>query len=331
MNGASKVVILNTEFYNFNLEKEVFSELGNVELIKAESNSEVETIKLTKNADAIINHHGNISKKVIDKLDKCKVISTYGIGTDRIEIEAATKRGICVSNVPDYCLDEVSDHALALLLSWGRKIVLLNSIVKQNQWDFQKAIPIHRFKKQNVGILGFGNIPRILIKKLLAIGFKVLVFDPYVSQQDIKELNANSVSLEEVFRMSDFISIHLPLTNETDGLVNKNLLYSAKENLVIINTSRGEVINENDLIESLESGKIAGAALDVISEEPVNPDNPLLKMNNVILTPHSAWYSEEALYELRSKCANNVLQALKGFVPKYLINKKVISKTKLKR
>ncbi|MDQ0338289.1 D-3-phosphoglycerate dehydrogenase [Caldalkalibacillus uzonensis] len=325
MTQKLKVVVTDYEYYDLRYEERVLQALPDVELVKGQARTEDEVIEIAKDADGIINQYAPISAKVIEQLEKCKVISRYGVGVNTIDIPKATEKGIYVANVPDYCMDEVSDHTLALLMSWARKVVLLNQYVKNGVWDFKKGIPIHRFQTQTVGVLGFGRIPRSLVKKLIAIGFNVLVYDPYVPEDVIHEAQAEPASLEEIFRKADFVSVHIPLTDETKGLINKDLFKLAKKNLVIVNTARGPVINEQDLIEALQAGQIAGAALDVVEIEPIQPDNPLLTMDNVILTPHVAWYSEESEDEMRSKCARNVLEALQGQTPTYLVNKDVLN------
>lgn len=324
MSQKFKVVVTDYDFYDLRYEEKVLSELPDLEFVKGKARTEEEVIELAKDADGIINQYAPISAKVVEQLEKCKVISRTGVGVNTIDIPTATEKGIYVCNVPDYCMDEVSDHALALLMSWARKVVLLNAHVKNKVWDFKKGVPIHRFNTQTVGVLGFGRIPRSLVKKLLAIGFNVMVYDPYVPDEEIIKAQAKPASMEEIFQQADFVSVHTPLTKETKGIINKDLFNQAKTSLVIINTSRGPVINEADLIEALRSGQIAGAALDVVEEEPIQPDNPLLEMDNVILTPHAAWYSEESEEEMRTKCARNVLQALKGETPTYLVNRDVL-------
>ncbi len=324
MSQKFKVVVTDYDFYDLRYEEKVLSELPDLEFVKGKARTEEEVIELAKDADGIINQYAPISAKVVEQLEKCKVISRTGVGVNTIDIPTATEKGIYVCNVPDYCMDEVSDHALALLMSWARKVVLLNAHVKNKVWDFKKGVPIHRFNTQTVGVLGFGRIPRSLVKKLIAIGFNVMVYDPYVPDEEIIKAQAKPASMEEIFQQADFVSVHTPLTKETKGIINKDLFNQAKTSLVIINTSRGPVINEADLIEALRSGQIAGAALDVVEEEPIQPDNPLLEMDNVILTPHAAWYSEESEEEMRTKCARNVLQALKGETPTYLVNRDVL-------
>ena len=319
-----KIVVTDYSFPNLSIERKILAEMPQIELIEGNARTENEVIELTKEADGIINQYAPINADVLEQLKKCQVISCYGVGVNTIDIQKATEKGIFVSNVPDYCIDEVSDHALSLLLSMARKIIPLNQYMKNNIWDFKKAIPIRRFNMQTVGVLGFGRIPRKLVVKLIALGFKVLIYDPFVSNEDIETYNAHPVSLENVFEKSDFVSIHIPLTKETKGIINKDLFNISKSSLVIINTSRGEIINESDLISALQSKTIEGAALDVFEKEPIQSDNPLLNMENVILTPHMAWYSEESQEELRKKCADNVLQVFKGNLPPYLVNKCLI-------
>ncbi|MGM8366756.1 C-terminal binding protein [Virgibacillus sp. W0181] len=323
MSKEIKVVVTDYEYQDLRFEEKVLSEIPNVRLVKGNAKTDSELLDLVKDADGVINQYASLGSDIIEQMEKCKVISRYGVGVNTIDLVKATEKGICVTNVPDYCMEEVSDHALALLLSSSRKITLLNTYVKNKVWDFKKAIPIHRSAKQKVGILGFGRIPRRLVAKLISIGFEVLVYDPYVSGEVIEKAKAKSASLEEIFEYSDFVSVHMPLTKNTEGIINKNLFNISKETLVIINTSRGPIINESDLIDALESNKIGGAALDVTDAEPIKSDNPLLNMENVILTPHVAWYSEESQEEMRTKCARNVLQVLRGEHPTYLVNREV--------
>lgn len=316
-----KIAVTDYTFENLNIEKKVLSKNPNIEIIEGQARTEEEVIDLTSEVDGIINQYAPITTKVLKQLNKCKIISCYGIGVDTVNITTANEKEIAVANVPDYCIDEVADHSLSLLLNCAREVFFLNQYVKNKGWAIKQPLPIRRFNTQIVGVLGFGKIPRNLIEKLVAIGFNILVYDPFVSAEEIESSYAQSCSLEYIFQYSDFISIHIPLTNKTKGLINQNILKLAKPSLIIINTSRGEVINEGDLIEALLSKKIRGAALDVTEKEPVQPDNPLLKLNNVILTPHVAWYSEESQEELRVKCANNILEFFNGTLPAYLINR----------
>jgi D-3-phosphoglycerate dehydrogenase len=245
------------------------------------------------------------------------------VGVNTVDIPAATRKGIYVANVPDYCMDEVSDHALALLLSWARKVALLNQQIKAGRWDYKLGRPIYRLRGQTLGLVAFGRIPRALTPKAQSLGLKVLAYDPYIDQDIIRQMGAEPATLEEVLSRSDYVSIHPPLTTETKGMINRANLRLMKSSAFLINTARGPIVDEASLVEALQAGWLAGAALDVIEEEPISPGHPFLGMDKVILTPHTAWYSEESEVEMRKKCTRNVVEALSGQAPTYLVNREV--------
>jgi D-3-phosphoglycerate dehydrogenase / 2-oxoglutarate reductase len=310
---AFKVLLTDYEFEHLQYEEEVFQESGlDIEFIKDQCKTEEEVIEMAKEADAILNQYAPISRRVIESLEKTKVISRYGVGVNTINLDAAKEKGIIVANVPDYGMEEVSNHALALLLSWARKVTLLNNEVKKGNWDFKACVPIHRFNEQTVGVLGFGRIPRRFVEKVKPLGFKTAAYDPFVSAEEMVAVGVQKMELDEIIRESDFLSIHVPLIDDTFHLINEERLNQMKKNAVIINTARGPIIDEKALARALENKIIAGAALDVTENEPINMDSPLLKMDNVIITPHSAWYSEEAMIELRQKAAKNIVHVLVG-------------------
>ncbi|OHX49807.1 C-terminal binding protein [Cytobacillus oceanisediminis] len=310
---AFKVLLTDYEFENLKYEEDVFKESGlDIEFVKAQCKTEDEVAEQAKHADAILNQYAPISRRVIESLENAKVISRYGVGVNTIDIDAANEKGITVANVPDYGMEEVSNHALALLLSWARKVTLLNNEVKRGNWDFKACVPIHRFNNQTVGVLGFGRIPRRFIEKVKPLGFKLAAYDPFVSAEDMASAGVKKMELDEIIREADYLSVHVPLIKDTYHLLNADRFSQMKKNAVIINTARGPIIDEKALIEALENGIIAGAALDVAEEEPISIDSPLFHMDNVIITPHSAWYSEEAMVELRQKAAKNIVQVLKG-------------------
>lgn len=310
---AFKVLLTDYEFAHLDYEEQVFKESGlDIEFIKAQCKTEEDVIEQAKEADALLNQYAPISKRVIDSLEQTKIISRYGVGVNTIDLDAAQAKNITVANVPDYGMEEVSNHALALLLSWARKVTLLNNEVKQGNWDFKACVPIHRFDKQTVGVLGFGRIPRRFIEKVKPLGFQTAAYDPFVSAEDMAAVGVRKLELDEIIRESDYLSVHVPLIKETHHLLNAERFSQMKKNAVIINTARGPIIDEAALAEALAQGKIAGAALDVVEEEPISKTSPLLQMDNVIITPHSAWYSEEAMVELRQKAAKNIVQVLKG-------------------
>ncbi|MFP5112234.1 C-terminal binding protein [Bacillaceae bacterium C204] len=319
-----KVVITDWEYDDLRYEEQVFEGHKEIELVGTQCSTEEEVISACKDADGIINQYAPLSKRVIESLEKCQVITRYGVGVNTTDLEAATQKGICVANVPDYCMDEVSDHALALILSWTRKIVLANNQVKNGNWDFKVTKPIHRFRGQTLGLVGFGKIPQTLAEKVIPLGFNVIAADPYFPAKEAKKKGVTLVSLETLAEQSDVISVHAPLTPSTKGMIGKELFARMKKAPLIVNTARGPVIDEQALIEALQNGKVSGAALDVVEEEPINHNHPFLSMENVIVTPHVAWYSEEAEKEMRLKAAMGVVDVLvHGEYPKYLVNRDV--------
>ncbi|MFM1655597.1 C-terminal binding protein [Brevibacillus sp. B_LB10_24] len=302
-----------------------------IELVPAQCRTEEDVIAACRDADALINQYAPISRKVIERLEACRVITRYGVGVNTVDLPAATEKGICVANVPDYCRDEVSDHALALMLAWTRKVTVAHQAVKSGCWDFKVTQPIVRLRGRTLGLVGFGNIPQVLAQKAKPLGLRVIAYDPYVPEAAAAACGVKLVTLDELCASAYFISVHAPLTQSTEGMIGEQQLAALKAGAIVINTSRGPVIDERAMIETLQAGRSAGAALDVVECEPIPPDNPLLAMENVILTPHVAWYSEEAAAEMRTKAAMGVADVLLyGEYPKYLVNKEVKQRLHLK-
>lgn len=324
-----KVVVTDYEYATLKYEEEVLKNVG-ATLIPAQCKTEDELIAACKDAHGLLNQYAPLTRRVIENLEQCKVIGRYGVGVNTVDLEAATEKGICVVNVPDYCVDEVSDHAFALLLGCARKVVQLNNSIKAGTWDYKICKPINRLRGQKLGIVGFGRIPRALAEKAKPFGFELLVYDPFLTQSDVDSYGAVLVSLDELMANSDFVSVHAPLTPETHHLIGDHELRLMKPSAFILNTARGPVIDEKALIKVLQDGRIAGAGLDVLEEEPAHQDNPLLSMDNVILNPHVGWYSEQAEIELKTKAAQGVAEVLQGFLPKNLVNKQVKTKLNLK-
>lgn len=315
-----KIVVTDYEFEKLDFEETVFEESGlDIEFIKVNCKTEDEVIEAAKDADALLNQYAPISRRVIESLTNCKVISRYGVGVDTIDITAAKEKNITVCNVPDYGIEEVSNHTLALLMSWSRKIVELNNAVKSGTWDFSIGSPIYRFENRVFAILGFGKIPRRVIEKVAPLGFKLVGYDPFVSKEEMAKYGVEKVELSEALALADILSIHVPLVESTHHLINTNSLATLKDGVFIINTARGPIVETNAIIEGLKSGKIAGAALDVVEEEPLSLGHELLSFDNVYITPHSAFYSQEAVKELRSKAAKNIVDKLAGIAPPYVI------------
>ncbi|WP_422124417.1 C-terminal binding protein [Planococcus sp. X10-3] len=324
-----KVVVTDYEYSTFAPEEAVLDKLG-IKLTFEQCKTEEDVIAACKDADALINQYAPITRNVIEQLDNCKVISRYGVGFNTIDVDAATEKGIIVGNVTDYCLDEVSNHAMALLLSLARKVTLLNDAVKNGNWDFKVAVPIYRLQGKTLGLVGFGNIPQTVARKAKAFDLNVIAYDPFVAPEVAAAQGVQLVTLDELCERSDYLSVHVPLNAHTEGMISRKEFAMMKKEAFIINTARGPIIDEQALIEALQAGEIAGAGLDVLETEPIAADNPLLAMNNVILNPHSAFYSVEAETELKRKTAENVADVLSGYYPTYLVNRAVKDKVDLK-
>ena len=323
-----KVVVIDYVFQNLDEGRMILSECD-AELVVAQCNSADEVISIAGDADALlVTYFGPLDEKIFSALKKCKVIVRYGIGTDNIDIDAATRYGIMVANVPDYCCDEVSEHAVACLLALERKLPLSDRRVRQGEWSLNYLKPLHRIKELTVGIVGMGRIGCLSARKVAAFGAQLIFADPNVNENDIEEkgFHPKKVSLNELVTMSDAILIHAPLNAKTYHLFDSNLFKKMQRKPVIINCARGELINTDALVEALSEGQISGAALDVIEDvPPFNPDSSLSKFENVIISPHSAWYSEEALVDLKKLAAEEVVRVLKGERPKSFLNPEVLS------
>lgn len=303
----------------------------NADIIEAGWSTEDDIIKAAKDADAILTDAAKMTRRVIDTLVKCKVIVSYGIGYDHIDVDAATDNGIPVVNIPDFCLEEVSNHAIALLLTCAKKLIFMNDGTKSGHWTEckQAQAPMGSITGQTLGIIGCGKIGRLVARKAQCFDLKVLGYDPYLSKSTAMESGITLVSLSELLSEADYISIHTLCNQETWHLIGEKELRRMKSSAFLINTSRGSIINEVALIKALEEKQIAGAGLDVFEQEPVDSNNPLLKMNNVVVTPHSAYYSDNALIRLRTSVGKEAARVLSGKWPQNMVNKKVKPKVKL--
>jgi D-3-phosphoglycerate dehydrogenase len=287
------------------------------ELRVAKSASAEDILAVARDADAILVTYAKLPAELLRQLRRCKAIGRFGLGVDNIDLKAAAELGITVTYVPDYCMHEVSDHAMALLLALARKIPLSNALVQAGRWEMPAVVPIHRLAGRVLGLVGFGNIPRALAPKAKAFGLRVVAHDPYVAPQALSAAGVEGVSFERLLEISDFVSIHAPLAAATRGLFNAEVLRRMKKGAFLINTARGPLLDEAALVAALDGGQIGGAALDVVAVEPLSKDSRLIGRDNVILTPHTAFYSVEALEELQTKCAADVARVLCGEKPVY--------------
>lgn len=289
------------------------------ELRIAKSASADEILAVARDADAILVTYAKLTGELITQLTRCKAIGRFGMGVDNIDLPAAARAGITVTYVPDYGVREVSDHAMALLLALIRKIPLSNALVQSGRWEMPAVVPIHRLAGRTLGLLGFGHIGRALAPKAQAFGLNVIAHDPFVPPEVLKTAKVEGVDLDALLARSDYVSIHAPLTPQTRGLFNAATFARMKRGALLVNTARGPLVDEEALLGALTSGQLGGAALDVVASEPLPKDSPLLGHDNLILSPHTAFYSEEALDELQTKCASDVARVLSGETPVYPI------------
>jgi D-3-phosphoglycerate dehydrogenase len=326
------VIITDLEHGSIETELKVLGRIdAQVEWLNCKTDNDV--VEQAKDADALMVGYVPITRRVLMALQRCRIVSRYGMGVDMVDVEAATECGVAVTNVSDYCLDEVADHTLALLLTCARKITLLDRTlrnghaVKDGKWNtLEVAAPMHRLNGQCLGIIGLGQVGRRVARRAQAFGLRIFAApDPGVSQQEAAALGIDTLPLEQVLRQADYVSLHAPLTEETHHLIDGERLSFMKSTAILINTSRGPLVDQAALIEALEYGQIAAAGLDVYEEEPLPHESPLRKMDNVLLSSHAAWYSEEALYDLKQRAAQAVVDLFEGRLPQSVVNPTVMS------
>lgn len=269
-------------------------------------------IAVAKDADAVLVTYAKLTRDVLMQLTRCRAIGRFGLGVDNIDLPTAKEKGIAVNYVPDYCIREVSDHAMALLLALIRKIPLSNKLVQSGRWEMPAVVPIRRIEGTVLGLIGFGHIPRLVAPKAQAFGMRVISYDPFAKPDVFKAAGVEGVDLDTLLKTSDYVSVHAPLLPATRGMLNAAAFSKMKKGAYVVNTARGPLIDEPDLIAALDSGQVGGAGLDVVAAEPLAKDSPLLGRDNVIISPHTAFYSIEALNELQTKCATDVARVLSG-------------------
>ena len=315
-----KVVIAYTGFGDIELEKKVLAPL-NAEIIHSENLQTPEALEAVKDADAVIVTLQRVTAEIINSMTRCKIISRSGTGLDTIDIPAATARGIWVTYVPDYSIDEVSAHSIALMMSLARGIPFLSQATRNGTWNSQAWGPIWRLRDQTLGVLGFGRIGQATAEKGRGLGLQVIAHDPYANQEIADQLGVRLVDLDTLARESDYISLHSPLLESTRHIVNAEFLGKMKPTAYIINAARGPLIDEDALLEAVRSKQIAGAGLDVLAIEPIDPNSPLLKEERILITPHAAWYSEQAKLDMRTRSAEEVVRILSVQLPRSPANK----------
>jgi len=318
----AKVVITDYVWESLDVERKTLGDLA--ELVALKTKKPEEFLDAAKDCDALLNTYaGPITADVMAKMPKCRIIARYGIGVDTIDLEAATRAGIIVTNNPTYCIEEVAEHTMALLLACARKIAFYDRLVRAGRWEVPPGKPIYRLAGRTLGLVGFGNIARHVALRAAAFGMHVVYVDPFVQEGPGKK-----VELDALLSESDFVSLHPPLTAETRKLMNDAAFSRMKPSAFLINCARGPVVDTDALVRALDSRKIAGCALDTTDPEPLPDPHPLRGRENVIIVPHAAWYSEQAMEGLQAGAPGEVRRVLSGQWPVNVVNKAVKGKNR---
>jgi len=316
-----KVYITDFDYPDNDIEKSILEPIG-AEVIGLQCKDGKELKTLARDADALMVQYAKVKRSTIESMPDLKVIARYGIGVDIVDIQAASEHNIICTNVTDYCLDEVADHNISLILMLARQIPMFAAETKKGKWHWSETgRPVHRFKNQTVGSIAFGRIAQNMCRKLKAFGFNIIVYDPYLDSRKAEEIGVRSVDKETLLRESDVVCLQCPYLPETHHMIGELELRMMKNNAILINCSRGKLVDNNALFTALTEGWIASAGLDDPEEEPAKmfdwkPDmNPLFGLDNCYITPHVAYYSEESLTEARTIAARNVKAVLTGKEP----------------
>jgi D-3-phosphoglycerate dehydrogenase len=317
--ARAKVLIADSRYLAYDQEEAVLAKI-NAEIVIERSDREDRIAALVGDIDGLIVNLAPITAKVVSAMKKCKCVSRYGVGYDNVDVKALKANGIYLANVPDYCAEDVSDHAFALFMDCVRKVSRKDRLVRQGQWNLTGVQEVFRICGKTFGFVGYGMIARCLHRKLGGFGLgRVLIADPYVSAEAAGQAGAELVQLDRLCAESDYISIHAPLLASTRGLIGRAQFGLMKKTAILVNTSRGPLVDAEALSDALKAGKIACAGLDVFETEPLPADSELRKLQNVTLTDHAGWYSVESMVELKTKAAQNIVDALTQGQPKYVV------------
>ena len=319
-----KVVITDFRFPDVEQERRAVESAGGT-LVTGQAVNEEQVAELCRDADGVLNARAPVTRRAISAMRRCRIIVRYGIGVDTVDVAAATERGIFVANVPDYCLDEVSDQALTLLLMLSRQMISAISLAREDSWAIGKMPPLQRLRGQTCGLVGCGRIGTLLAGKVKQLGMGVIIHDPYLSEERAREMGAERVSFDTLLARADFISLHAPLNAETHHLFGAAAFAKMKKSASIINTARGGLIDEEALLAALDAGQIFGAGLDVMeSETEVTPlRTALVHHPKIIVTAHTAWLSQQARATLQRRAIEQVLACLRGETPYGLVNREL--------
>ncbi|MBI4195647.1 MAG: C-terminal binding protein [Betaproteobacteria bacterium] len=326
MAAKAKVVLTDYVWDSLDIEEKTLA--GLAELVPLQTKKPEEFIVAAADCDALLNTYaGPITADVMAKMPKCKIIARYGIGVDTIDLDAATQAGIIVTNNPTYCIEEVAEHTMALLLASARKTAFYDRLVRAGRWEVPPGKPMFRLAGSTLGLVGFGNIAREVAVRAAAFGMRVLYSDPFIHEGQFKA-PGKKMELREMLQESDFVSLHPPLTPQTRKMIDDEAFSQMKPTAVLINCARGPVVDTDALVRALDAKKIAGCALDTIDPEPLPDPHPLRGRENVIINPHAAWYSEQAMKGLQAGAPNEVRRVLSGEWPVNVVNRAVKGKNR---
>ena len=321
MESVAKVVLTDYVWESLDLEREILGELAN--LVPLQVTDPEAFFPEAADCDALLNTYGGpITAEVMARMPRCRIIARYGIGVDTIDLDAATEAGIIVTNNPTYCIEEVAEHTLAMLLSAARKITFYDRQVRGGGWAVPPGKPMYRVAGSTVGLIGFGNIARRVAAAAAALEMRVLYSDPFVEPGQF-DVPGEKAELAEVLEQADYVCVHAPLTPQTRGMLGAEAFARMKSSAVLINCSRGPIVDTAALIDALDAGQIAGCALDTTDPEPLPEDHTLRTRENVIINPHAAWYSEQAMEGLQRGAPNEVRRVLEGRWPVNVVNRAV--------
>jgi D-3-phosphoglycerate dehydrogenase len=325
-------VSFGTPGAGYALEMEALGPLG-VEIVEIPSGTEDEFVKAGRDADALYAKGRRITKGMIDGLERCKVISLGSVGVDSVDVAAATARGIPVTNVPDTFIEEVADHAMMLILASFRRLVVQDRLVREGRWREGRPmlLQIPRLIGQTLGLIAFGHVARAVAMRARAFGVRMLAYDPYVEELVMSPYGVEPVGLTDLLQRSDIVSMHAPATPEAQHMLTEEHFRLMKPSALFINTGRGPTVDEAALVKALQEGWIAGAGLDVLEQEPPAPSNPLLGMDNVILTAHVASASARFDAARLRRVGHEIALVLSGKWPRSCVNPSVLEKSKLMR
>ena len=322
----AKVVITDYVWESLDVERKTLGELA--DLVPLKTKKPEEFLDAAKDCDALLNTYaGPITADVMSKMPKCRIIARYGIGVDTIDLDAATRAGIIVTNNPTYCIEEVAEQTMALILASARKIPFYDRMVRSGRWEVPPGKPIYRLAGRTLGLVGFGNIARAVAVRAAAFGMRVLYADPFVKEGQF-DAPAKKTELDSLLSESDFVSLHPPLTPDTRQMMNDRAFSRMKPSAFLINCARGPVVDTDALVRALDAKKIAGCALDTTDPEPLPDPHPLRGRENVIVAPHAAWYSEQAMAGLQAGAPGEVRRVLTGEWPLNVVNRAVKGKSR---